>query len=49
VPVLDARGVISHGIVCVGLVEQLDHARAVALAQDMKQAAEMIAAQTMPA
>ena len=45
VPVLNSRGTISHTVAAVGLGSQLDRARAVALAQDMRAAAQEVAAQ----
>jgi DNA-binding IclR family transcriptional regulator len=45
VPVLNSRGTISHTIAAVGLGSQLDRASSVALAQDMRTAAQEVAAQ----
>ena len=45
VPVLNARGTITHTIAAVGLVGQLDRATSVKLAHDMRVAAETVAAQ----
>jgi DNA-binding IclR family transcriptional regulator len=45
VPVLNARRTITHTIAAVGLVSQLDRATSVALARDMRAAAEAVAAQ----
>ena len=47
VPVLSTQRRMSHGIVGVGLVDQIDHATAVAIAHDMRSAAERIAAHTI--
>jgi DNA-binding IclR family transcriptional regulator len=47
VPVPTTHRTISHSIAAVGLVDQLDHATAVSLAQDMRAAAEMVASQTI--
>ena len=47
VPVPTTQQIISHSIASVGLVDQLDHATAVALAQDMRAAAEVVASQTI--
>jgi DNA-binding IclR family transcriptional regulator len=47
VPVPTTQRIISHSIAAVGLVDQLDHATAVALAQDMRAAAEVVASQTI--
>ena len=49
VPVLNSRGTISHTIAAVGLGSQLDRTTALALARDMRTAAEEIAAQMDPA
>jgi len=48
VPVLDIRGTISHTIVGIGLGSQLDRARSLALARDMREAAHAVAAQLVP-
>jgi DNA-binding IclR family transcriptional regulator len=48
VPVLDARRTITHTLAAVGLGSQLDRAAARALAQDMRVAAEEVAAQLVP-
>lgn len=48
VPVLGPRGTITHTIAAVGLGSQLDRAAARALAQDMRAAAEDVAAQLAP-
>ena len=45
VPVLNSRGTISHTIAAVGLGSQLDRASSLALAQDLRAAAEEVAAQ----
>jgi DNA-binding IclR family transcriptional regulator len=45
VPVLNGRGTISHTIAAVGLGSQLDRASSLALAQDMRAAAQEVAAQ----
>jgi DNA-binding IclR family transcriptional regulator len=45
VPVLNARRTITHTIAAVGLVSQLDRTTSVALAQDMRVAAETVASQ----
>jgi hypothetical protein len=45
VPVLNARGTISHTVAAVGLGSQLDRATSLALARDMRAVAEAIAAQ----
>ena len=45
VPVLNGRGTISHSIAAVGLGSQLDRASALALAQDMRTAAQEVASQ----
>lgn len=47
VPVPTTHRTISHSIAAVGLVDQLDHATAVSLAQDMRKAAETVASQTV--
>ena len=47
VPVPTTQRTISHSIAAVGLVDQLDHATAVALAQDMRAAAQTVASQTV--
>ena len=44
VPVLDARGAVRHGIAAVGLGNQLDRSTSLALARDMKNAAQDVAA-----
>ena len=48
VPVLDSRGTISHTIAAVGLGSQLDRASSLALARDMRAAAQEVAAQLAP-
>jgi DNA-binding IclR family transcriptional regulator len=48
VPVLNSRGTISHTIAAVGLGNQLDRARSLALARDMRSAAREVAAQSIP-
>jgi DNA-binding IclR family transcriptional regulator len=48
VPVLNSRGTISHTIASVGLGSQLDRARLLALAADMRTAAHDVAAQLAP-
>lgn len=48
VPVLNIRGTISHTIAAVGLGSQLDRARSLALARDMRAAAQEVAAQLVP-
>ena len=45
VPVLNSQGTISHTIAAVGLGSQLDRASSLALAQDMRAAAQEVAAQ----
>jgi DNA-binding IclR family transcriptional regulator len=45
VPVLNARRTITHTIAAVGLVSQLDRTTSVALAQDMRAAADAVASQ----
>jgi len=45
VPVLDSRGVITHCIVGIGLLDHLDRAKAVSLARDMTVAADAVASQ----
>jgi len=45
VPVLGARGTISHTLAAVGLGNQLDRATSLKLAKDMKAAAQEVAAQ----
>jgi hypothetical protein len=45
VPVLNTRRTITHTIAAVGLVSQLDRTTSVALAQDMRVAAETVAGQ----
>lgn len=45
VPVLNAKGTISHTIAAVGLGSQLDRATSLALARDMRTVAEAIAPQ----
>jgi DNA-binding IclR family transcriptional regulator len=47
VPVLDNRGTITHTIAAVGLGNQLNRARSLALARDMRTAAREVAAQLM--
>jgi DNA-binding IclR family transcriptional regulator len=49
VPVLNSRGTISHTIAAVGLGSQLDRTRALALARDMRDAAQEVATQMAPA
>jgi DNA-binding IclR family transcriptional regulator len=49
VPVLNGRGTISHTIAAVGLGSQLDRTSALALARDMRTAAQEVAAQLAPA
>ncbi len=48
VPVLAASGAISHTLAAVGLGNQLDRATSLALARDMKSAAEALATEMMP-
>ena len=48
VPVLNSRGTISHTIAAVGLGSQLDRTNALALARDMRNAAQEVAAQLAP-
>jgi len=48
VPVLGARGTLSHTIAGVGLGSQLDRSAAIALARDMRTAAAALASQLMP-
>jgi DNA-binding IclR family transcriptional regulator len=48
VPVLAARGTLSHTIAGVGLGSQLDRAASIALARDMRTAAAALASQLMP-
>lgn len=48
-PVLDARGVITHTIVAVGLGSQLDRKTSLVLARDLRSAAEEVATQLAPA
>ena len=48
VPVLDAQGAISHTLAAVGLGNQLDRTTSLALARDMKSAAQSLAAEMMP-
>lgn len=48
VPVLNARGTISHTLAGVGLASQLDRKTSIALARDMRVAAEAVAAELMP-
>ena len=48
VPVLGSRGTISHTIAAVGLGSQLDRISALALARDMRTAAQEVAAQLAP-
>jgi DNA-binding IclR family transcriptional regulator len=48
VPVLDGNGVISHTLVAVGLGNQLDRTTSLALARDMKGAAQALTAQIVP-
>jgi DNA-binding IclR family transcriptional regulator len=48
VPVLNSRGTISHTLAAVGLGSQLDRANSLALAQDMRVAAQEVAAQLAP-
>jgi DNA-binding IclR family transcriptional regulator len=48
VPVLGARGTLSHTIAGVGLGSQLDRAAAIALARDMRTAAAALASQLRP-
>ena len=49
VPVLNGAGTISHTLAAVGLGSQLDRASAVALARDMRAAAQEVTAQLVPA
>jgi DNA-binding IclR family transcriptional regulator len=49
VPVLNGQGTISHTLAAVGLGSQLDRASALALARDMRVAAQEVAAQLTPA
>lgn len=48
VPVLNGAGTISHTLAGVGLGSQLDRASALALAHDMRAAAQEVAAQLVP-
>jgi DNA-binding IclR family transcriptional regulator len=48
VPVLNNRGTITHTIAAVGLGNQLNRARSLALARDLRTAAREVAAQLMP-
>ncbi|MFO1080620.1 MAG: IclR family transcriptional regulator [Reyranellaceae bacterium] len=48
VPVLDARGIITHTLVAVGLGSQLGRSPAVALARDMQAAARELSGQMFP-
>lgn len=48
VPVLNLHGTISHTIAAVGLGNQLDRATSLALARDMREAAQEVAAQLVP-
>ncbi len=48
VPILNRRGTISHTIAAVGLGSQLNRARSLALARDMRSAAQELAAQLLP-
>jgi DNA-binding IclR family transcriptional regulator len=48
VPVLNSAGTISHTLAGVGLGSQLDRASALALAHDMRTAAQEVAAQLVP-
>ena len=48
VPVLNSRGTISHTIAAVGLGSQLNRARSLALARDMRSAALEVATQLAP-
>ena len=48
VPVLNSRGTISHTLAAVGLGSQLDRASSLALAHDMRAAAQDVAAQLAP-
>jgi DNA-binding IclR family transcriptional regulator len=45
VPVLNGKGTISHTLAAVGLGSQLDRTTALALAQDMRAAAQEVAGQ----
>ena len=47
-PVLNGRGTISHTIAAAGLGNQLDRARSLALARDMRSAAREVATQLIP-
>ena len=49
VPVLNSAGTISHTLAGVGLGSQLDRASALALARDMRAAAQEVTAQLVPA
>jgi DNA-binding IclR family transcriptional regulator len=49
VPVLNGAGTISHTLAAVGLGSQLDRASALALARDMRAAAQEVTAQMVPA
>jgi DNA-binding IclR family transcriptional regulator len=49
VPVLNSTGTISHTLAAVGLGSQLDRASALALARDMRAAAQAVATQLTPA
>ncbi len=48
VPVLNTRGTVSQTIAAVGLGSQLNRARSLALARDMRSAAREVAAQLIP-
>jgi len=48
VPVLNSAGTISHTLAAVGLGSQLDRASALALARDMRAAAQEVTAQLVP-
>jgi DNA-binding IclR family transcriptional regulator len=48
VPVLNGAGTISHTLAAVGLGSQLDRASALALARDMRAAAQEVTAQLVP-
>ncbi len=48
VPVLDARGAISHALAAVGLGNQIDRATSLKLARDMKSAAREVTAEMLP-
>lgn len=47
-PVLNARGTITHTLAAVGISTRLTHARAVALARDMRAASQQLTAELAP-